>query len=82
VSYSNRPFIIGGNEQADQNQVQISVNATFTYTSEEDELWRKDFAGTFTYDPVEDPVNGEESAAEEALQQIANNMFSDAVSSW
>jgi outer membrane lipopolysaccharide assembly protein LptE/RlpB len=83
ISYSNRPFSIGGDAQANQNQVQISVSATFQYTSEESALWsNKSFSGSYTYDPTEDPVNGEETAADEALQLIANNMFNDAVSSW
>ena len=82
TSYSNRPFSIGGNEQANQNQVSISVNARFQYSSDEAPLWDKGFSGNFTFDPTEDPANGEETAAEEALELIANNMFNDAVSSW
>ena len=42
----------------------------------------KKFNGSFTFDPTEDPVQGEENAADDALEQIANNMFNDAVSSW
>jgi hypothetical protein len=83
ISYSNRPFSIGGDAQANQNQVQISVSATFQYTGDEAPLWsNKRFSGTFDYDPTEDPVNAEVSAADEALLLIANNMFNDAVSSW
>ncbi len=82
ISYSNRPFSIGGNEQANQNQVQISVRASFQYKTDDAPLWDKNFNGNFTFDPTEDPVEGEESAANEALEQIANNMFNDAVSSW
>lgn len=82
VSYSNRPFSIGGNEQANQNQVQITVSASFKYKTDEVPLWDKNFSGNFTFDPTDDPVAGEESAAEDALEQIANNMFNDAVSSW
>lgn len=82
VSYSSRPFNITGNEQADQNQVQITVNATFLYTSKTEPEWNKPFSGTFTYDPTVDPIEGELNAADEALVQIANNMFNDAVSNW
>lgn len=83
VAYSNRPFSIGGNEQANQNQVRISVRGTFEYKNEAEALWsNKSFEGTFTFDPTDDPINGEQSAADEALEQIANNMFNDAVSSW
>jgi hypothetical protein len=82
VSYSNRPFSIGGDEQANQNQISISVRGSFQYKTDEQALWNKSFTGTFTFDPTEDPVNGEEEAADEALEQIANDMFNDAVSSW
>ena len=82
TSYSNRPFSIGGNEQANQNQVQISVSARFQYATEDSPLWDKSFSGSFTYDPTQDPANGEENAAGEALDQIANNMFNEAVSNW
>lgn len=81
-SYSNRPFSIGGDEQANQNQVQISVNANFIYTKNEEPEWDKSFSGTFTFDPTQNPISGEQSAADEALEQIANNMFTDAVSNW
>lgn len=81
-SYSNRPFSIGGDEQANQNQVQISVSASFIYTKNDEPEWDKAFSGTFTFDPTQNPVSGERSAADEALEQIANNMFTDAVSNW
>ena len=82
TSYSNRPFSISGDEQATQNQVQIRVQASFLYTADDAPLWDKAFNGNFTFDPLDDPVNGERDAANEALNQIANNMFTDAVSSW
>ncbi len=82
VSYSNRPFSIGGDEQANQNQISISVRGSFQYQTEDEALWNKSFTGTFTFDPTDDPINGEEEAADEALEQIANDMFNDAVSSW
>ena len=81
-TYSNRPFAIGGNEQANQNQVSITVQARFQYARIEEALWNKSFSSSFTYDPTEDPINGELEAATEALSQIANNMFNDAVSNW
>ena len=82
TGYTNRPFSIGGDEQSNQNEVSISVRATFEYASEEDPEWSNTFSGKFTYDPTEDPINGENQAANSALEQIANNMFNDAVSNW
>ncbi|WP_234573157.1 LPS assembly lipoprotein LptE [Rhodohalobacter sp. 614A] len=81
-SYVNRPFSIGGDQQANLNEVSISVRATFQFASDEEPLWTSTFTGSATYDVLENPVDGELEAAETALQQIANNMFNDAVSNW
>lgn len=82
TSYSNRPFSLSGDEQATQNQVLVAVRASFLYKTEEAPLWDKPFNGNFTFDPNEDPIGGEQNAADQALLQVANNMFNDAVSSW
>ncbi|MDX1672054.1 MAG: LptE family protein [Balneolaceae bacterium] len=82
VRYTNRPFSVTGEEIADQNQVSITVRATYQLAGEEQTEWNKQFTGTSTYDPNENPIDGEVNAAEEALEQIANNMFNDAVSGW
>ncbi|WP_020402604.1 LptE family protein [Gracilimonas tropica] len=82
TSYTNRPFTISGNEQATQNEVSITVRATYSYADKEKPEWSKSFNGKFTYDPTQDPINGENQAANRALEQIANNMFNDAVSNW
>ena len=81
-SYTNRPFSIGGDEQANLNEVQISVQATFQYADDEEPLWTKSFTGSATYDVIESPVEGELEAVNTALEQIARNMFNDAVSNW
>ncbi len=80
--YINRPFSIGGDQQANFNEVQITVNASFQYTKDDEPLWTKSFTGSATYDVIANPVDGEIEAASDALQQISNNMFNDAVSSW
>ncbi|MDZ7773669.1 MAG: LptE family protein [Balneolaceae bacterium] len=82
VSYNNRPFSITGEEQADQNEVIITVRATFSYTGESEPEFSQNFNGRSTYDPNEDPIQGESTAADEALEQLANNIFQDAVSGW
>ncbi|MDR9414740.1 MAG: LptE family protein [Gracilimonas sp.] len=82
TAYSNRPFTISGEEQATQNEVSITVRATYSYTKDEEPQWSKSFTGKFTFDPTEDPINGENQAANSALEQIANNMFNDSVSNW
>ena len=82
VSYTNQPFSVTGDDQADQNEVSISVRATYQYSDKNEPEWSKTFTGKSTYDPNEDPIEGETTAAEEALTQIVNNMFNDAVSGW
>jgi len=82
TGYRIRPFSIGGDQQANLNEITITVRASFRYASEDQPLWNKNFTGSGTYDTQENPVDGELAAAEQALQQIANNMFNDAVSNW
>ncbi|MDX1638515.1 MAG: LptE family protein [Balneolaceae bacterium] len=82
TSYSNRPFSVTSDEETDQNQVTISVRATYQYTSEDQPEWNQQFSGSSTYDPNENPIEGEQTAAAEALEQVVNNMFNDAVSDW
>jgi hypothetical protein len=81
-SYSNAPFSISGNSQASQNKVTISVHAKFKFAKKKKPEWNKTFSGSSTYDPNKDPIEGENKAAQEALEEIANNMFNDAVSGW
>ncbi|MEX0593731.1 MAG: LptE family protein [Balneolaceae bacterium] len=82
VSYRVRAASIGGDQQANLNEVIISVRAVFQYTTDDEPLYSKSFSGSGTYDVQESPVDGETAAAAQALQQIANNMFNDAVSNW
>ncbi|MFO7845938.1 MAG: LptE family protein [Balneolaceae bacterium] len=81
-SYSNRPVSVGGDEQANLNEIQIVVRATFQFADSDEPEYSKNFTGNGTYDVLDNPVDGEIEAAEEALQQIANNAFNDAVSDW
>jgi hypothetical protein len=82
TGYSNRPFSIAGDQQADLNRVEINVRATYKYASEERPEWDKSFNGNFEYDPNVDPIEGEREAALQALSRIANNMFNDALGQW
>ncbi len=82
TSYRNQPFSVTSEEEASRNEVSISVRATYQYTSEDQPEWSQQFSGSATYDPNEDPIEGEENAASEALEQVVNNMFNDAVSDW
>lgn len=80
--YANEPFSVTGEGQSSSNEVTITVRATFQYTDEEQAEWSSTFSGSATYDTNENPIEGETNAAVEALDQVANNMFNDAVSGW
>jgi hypothetical protein len=80
--FSDKPFSISGNTQATQNRVQIEVKAKFKFADKKKFKWNKTFSGSATYDPNKNPIQGENDAAMKALDQIANNMFNEAVSGW
>jgi len=81
-SYSNEAFSITGEQQTSQNKVTIRVSATFQYTKKNKAEWSTSFSGSGNYDTNDNPIEGEKNAADDALSQVANNMFNDAVSGW
>lgn len=82
MRYTNQPFSVTSEEEADQNEVTVTVQAAYEYTSEQEAEWSQSFSGSATYNPNENPIEGEREAARQALQQVVNNMFNDAVSDW
>jgi hypothetical protein len=82
TGYSNQPFSVAGDQTASLNRVQITVNAIYRFTSEEEFRWSRSFSGQAEYDPAEDPLGGELFAASEAMERIAQNMFNDSVGRW
>lgn len=82
VSYTNQPSSVTGAEEVDLNEVTIGVRANYQYASKDEQEWNKQFSGRGTYNPNQDPIQGEQEAASEALEQVVNNMFNDAVSDW
>lgn len=82
TGYSNRPFSVAGDQTASLNRVQVTVNATWRYTSEDEPRWNRSFTGQSEYDPSVDPIGGESVAATEAMDRIAQNMFNDSVGRW
>jgi hypothetical protein len=82
TGYSNQPFSVSGDQTASLNRVQISVNATFLYTRDDDPLWTRTFNGQSEYDPASNPLEGESVSATEALDRVAQNMFNDSVGRW
>lgn len=82
IRYSNQAFSISGEDETSLNEVTVSINASFQFVDENEPEWNKSFSGSATYDTNENPIEGETIAAQEALNQAADNMFNDAVSGW
>lgn len=83
VTYNNRPFTVGGDDEASENRVSITVQATFTYADEDTPVWQsKRFQNNSNYDPGANPIEGENNAAEAALRKISDNIFNEAVGQW
>lgn len=82
TGYRNAPFVIGGNQQTSLNRVTLNVRASIRYRTEDRERWNKGFIGTGDFDPAADPIAGEEGAAAEAMDKIAQNMFNDSLGRW
>lgn len=82
VRYTNRPVTISGEGTTTLNQVQISVQASFRYTAQEAPLWDKPFSAETQFNPNQDPIEGENNAAEQVLLEISRLMFNDALSDW
>lgn len=82
VRYNNEPFSVGANEQTQLNQVTIRVSASFQYTDDDSPLWDQQFTGQAEFDPNENPIEGEATAANEALEDIAQTMFTESVGKW
>jgi hypothetical protein len=82
TGYRNLPFVIAGNQQTSLNRITVTVRASIRYRTEDRERWNKGFIGTGDFDPASDPIRGEENAAAESMDKIAQNMFSDSIGRW
>ena len=82
VRYQNTPFSVTGEDESDLNQVSITVRAEFRFTDSDEPEWSQSFQSSFRFDPNENPIEGENVAADNALENIAQNMFNQATGSW
>lgn len=78
--YENRPTSVSGNEQATRNRVTIAVQVVYTDRVRSSELLNRSFSAFEEYDP-ENPSE-EETAAANALEKIADDIFTAATSNW
>ncbi len=81
-TYSNRPFSIGANQTATLNRVEIGVRASFRYTRDAQPLWDRSFTGFSEYDPTVDALQGESTAAQAAVENLANTLFQESLGKW
>lgn len=80
--YTNQPTGVSGDERATTNQVTIRVQVRYVDQTEEEELLNQTFSGVANYNPVEAGLAGERQAAQNALENVADDIFTTATSNW
>jgi len=80
--YTNEPTGVSGDERATTNQVTIQVQVRYVDQTEDEELVNETFSGSANYNPVEAGLDGERQAALNALENVADDIFSTATSNW
>ena len=80
--YRNRPTGVSGDERATTNEVTIAVQVRYVDQKRDSVLVDQSFRGASSYDPVEAGLQGERQAAQNALQNVADDIFSTATSNW
>jgi hypothetical protein len=80
--YQNRPTGVSGDERATTNEVTIGVTVRYLDQTQDSVLVDQSFRGAASYDPVEAGLQGERQAAENALANVADDIFSTATSTW
>lgn len=80
--YTNQPAAVGGQEQATLNRVSITVAVRYVDQVEDRELLARTFTGSAEYDPLAEGIQGEQTAAFAALDNIADDIFTAATSNW
>ncbi|NBB84943.1 MAG: hypothetical protein GVY12_01810 [Bacteroidetes bacterium] len=81
-AYENAPTSVSGDERASRNRVTIRVAATYYDQVEDQEMLSQTFSSFGEYDPAQSGLDGERSAAQEALENIADDIFTAATSNW
>jgi hypothetical protein len=80
--YTNQPTGVSGDERATTNEVNIEVQVRYVDQTEDEEILNRTFTGTASYNPAEAGLTGEQQAAQEALENVADDIFSSATSTW
>lgn len=80
--YVNQPASVSADDRAALNRVSITVNVLYYDRVEETELLSRSFTGSAEYDPLVAGIAGEEQAAQIALENVADDIFTAATSNW
>lgn len=80
--YTNEPTGVSGDERATRNRVQIDVEVRYYDQVNDSTMVNETFTGSENYDPNRSGLNGERQAANVAIEQVAENIFTSATSSW
>ena len=82
LQYSNQPTGVSGDEQATTNSVRIEVQVRYYDQTKDSTMVDRRFTGSAEYDPTEAGLSGEQQAAQFALENIAEDVFTTATSNW
>lgn len=82
TQYNNQPATVSGDAQAAVNRVRITVEARYYDQVQDTARVAQDFSAFADYDPTTAGLDGERQAAVQALEQVADNIFSTATSNW
>ncbi len=80
--YLNQPTAVSGEERAQLNRVTLTVTVRYLDQVENEEILQRTFSGFEEYDPVAEGLDGEQTAALAALENIADDVFTAATSNW
>ena len=80
--YTNAPTSVSGQERAEFNRVGLTVSVRYYNRVEDEELFDRSFNSFDDYDPLSGDLEDEENAARNALENIADDIFTAATSNW
>ena len=80
--YTNAPTSVSGQERAEFNRVTLTVWVRYYNRVEDKEMFQRTFNSFDDYDPIQGGLEQEEEAARNALENIADDIFTAATSNW
>ena len=80
--YTNAPTSVSGQERAEFNRVTLTVSVRYYNRVEDNEVFQRSFNSFDDYDPLQGGLEEEENAARNALENIAEDIFTAATSNW